>query len=128
MKTIKQTFFGARLFVIAAALLISCKDEEEKAAPAPMGSLVSYTTISSTKFDRIDITVSGEVKAVLSGTSFLKPACGTPASKSVSNIALPAGTHMIGAKQYKDGKVVGSWSEAATKITAGDCKKIAWDE
>ncbi|WP_353718988.1 hypothetical protein [Dyadobacter sp. 676] len=128
MKTMKSSLYTAKMFVLAAAMLLSCKDDEQKAAPEPMGSLISYTTISSTKFDRIDITVNGEVKAVLNGPSFLKPACGTPASKSVSNVALPAGTHMIGAKQYKDGKVVGSWSEAPTKIPAGDCKKIAWGE
>lgn len=126
MKTLKQIFLGAKLLVMASALLVSCKDD--KPEPEPMGSLISYTTISSTEFDRIEITVAGEVKAVLTGTSFLKPACGTPASKSVSNIALPPGTHMIGAKQYKGGKVVGTWPEAATKITLETCKKISWAE
>jgi hypothetical protein len=120
-KTIKSVAMAA---LCCAFMISSCSKEY---APKPKGTLVSYTMLSTEDFDRIDILVDGQQLGQLSKPNDDKPVCWEKNSASVSSISLDVGNHMVGAKQYKEGKLVGEWPEEPLTIEVESCRKIKWN-
>ena len=127
MKTFSKSFVFLLMFFVCNILFSSCKKGEE---PVPlMGTLLTYTNIPKSEFDRIDVIVDGKVAASITepyGT--VKPVCGATNSASAAVVALTPGVHKVYAIQYKGGKNVGEWEPADESITADKCKLINWTE
>ncbi|WP_276484668.1 hypothetical protein [Paraflavitalea pollutisoli] len=116
-------------FVLAlglAIVFVSCKKEKDE-PKTPTGTLLNYTSMKTTVFDRIDILVDGKVAgSITKPYGIVKPKCGAANSDYAAAIVLPVGTHKVSALQFKDGKQVDKWSERTETITADQCTPANW--
>ena len=126
--SMKSAFNSSVLYLLIAltGFFTSCKKDQ---GPAPQtGTLLAYTDIKKSEFDRIDVIVDGKVAASLTAPFDVKPTCGAKSSPSAVVIPLAPGTYKVYAIQYKDGKNVGEWEEENETITANKCSPFNWTE
>jgi hypothetical protein len=121
----KITIKSIAMAALCGTFMISSCSKED--APKPKGTLVSYTMLNTENFDRIDIIVDGQQLGQLSKPNDSKPVCWAKNSASISSIELEIGSHMVGARQYKEGKLVGEWTDEPINIEVESCSKIKWN-
>ncbi|MBO9565424.1 MAG: hypothetical protein J7621_21785 [Niastella sp.] len=113
------------LFVATALLGVGCKKNKDA---TPTGTLLNYTNLKSTTFDRIDIIVDGKVAGTITMPYTTKPVCGDASSPIAAAIKLSVGNHKVYALQYKDGKEVAEWPETTEVIKEDKCTLANWVE
>ncbi len=107
------------------SLGVGCKKEKDT---TPTGTLLNYTNLKSTTFDRIDIIVDGKVAGTITKPYTTKPVCGDASSPIAAAIKLSVGNHKVYALQYKDGKEVAEWPETTEVIKEDKCTLANWVE
>ncbi len=119
----RTSLFKASIFLVVVLLFASsCKKDKA----TPMGTLLTYTNIPASEYDRIEVYVGGQMKGALTQPYIIKPSCGDQGSAYNLAIQLPVGEHIIYAIQFKDGKNVGEWSETTRDIKEDKCAYINW--
>lgn len=121
----KRIIYVLALCVATAFLSVGCKKEKDT---TPMGTLLNYTNLNSSTFDRIDIIVDGKVAGSITKPYVTKPVCGDPSSAFAAAIPLAVGSYKVYAIQYKDGKQVDEWPESTEVIKEGKCTLNNWVE
>jgi hypothetical protein len=126
----KTSFQSLRnyVFILAFVIAVAGCNQGDDPAPSPKGTLLTYTNIAVSQYDRIDVIVDGKVVGKLTAPFVVKPSCGAGPSASVVSIDLPVGTHKVYAIQYKNGKHVGEWTEENEVIREGKCTPLNWTE